>query len=61
MKRTIEALNHFRCEKCEQWFSIGDAPVGKEVWYCPWCGEKDTAKPEIGFSTLKDFEQEGKQ
>lgn len=38
MKRSIELLSHFQCDQCTNWFSIGDAPLGKSDWYCPWCG-----------------------
>ena len=35
-----ETLAHFRCGKCYQWWTIGDAPENKPNWYCPWCGSK---------------------
>jgi ribosomal protein L37AE/L43A len=35
----VEKLSHFRCLKCDKWWSIGDAPK-KVIWYCPWCGLK---------------------
>lgn len=38
MKRFIEKLSHFLCDKCNKWFSIGDAPEDKKNWFCPWCG-----------------------
>jgi len=37
-QRSIEQLNHFRCGTCNKWWSVGDAPLSKKVWYCPWCG-----------------------
>jgi len=37
-KRAIEQLYHFSCAKCEKWWSVGDAPKSKTIWYCPWCG-----------------------
>jgi rRNA maturation endonuclease Nob1 len=37
-KISREILYHFRCEACQKWWSIGDAPAGKKSWYCPWCG-----------------------
>jgi predicted RNA-binding Zn-ribbon protein involved in translation (DUF1610 family) len=38
--KTIEKLHHFQCYSCNKWWSIGDANTKKEIWYCPWCGEK---------------------
>ncbi len=40
VERSIERLNHFRCIDCNKWWSIGDAPIEKVEWYCPWCGKK---------------------
>lgn len=40
MKISNEILSHFRCGKCDKWWSIGDAPC-QENWFCPWCGEKN--------------------
>jgi transcription elongation factor Elf1 len=37
-QRSIEQLSHFRCGKCNKWWSVGDAPLSKKVWHCPWCG-----------------------
>ncbi|MEX2405664.1 MAG: hypothetical protein WD579_03625 [Candidatus Paceibacterota bacterium] len=40
-----ETLTHFRCGKCDKWWSIGDAKnVEKKEWYCPWCGVRQTMK-----------------
>ena len=39
-QRSIEKLNHFRCQECDKWWSVGDAPEEKEDWHCPWCGER---------------------
>lgn len=36
--RSIEHLSHFQCCDCSGWFSIGDAPVDRHSWWCPWCG-----------------------
>ncbi|QQR82580.1 hypothetical protein IPJ70_00485 [Candidatus Campbellbacteria bacterium] len=38
--RSVERLSHFRCGACNKWWSIGDAPLGKKEWHCPWCGER---------------------
>lgn len=39
---SIEKLHHFRCAKCNKWWSIGDPSitgnVSKKEWFCPWCG-----------------------
>lgn len=43
-KKSIERLHHFNCGKCKKWWSIGDAPVDKRDWFCPWCGEKQEIK-----------------
>jgi rubrerythrin len=37
-KRTIEKLNHFSCGTCGKWWTVGDAPLSKKEWHCPWCG-----------------------
>lgn len=37
-KRSSEILVHFSCGHCGKWWTIGDAPSGKEKWFCPWCG-----------------------
>ena len=36
-----ETLYHFRCERCNKWWTIADADTNKTDWYCPWCGEHD--------------------
>jgi hypothetical protein len=38
--RSTEKLHHFSCGVCKKWWSIGDAPLRKKEWYCPWCGTK---------------------
>jgi len=40
MKRSRENLDHFSCDKCQKWWSVGDAPGDKAEWFCPWCGER---------------------
>jgi len=40
-QRTVENLHHFSCISCSKWWTIGDAPVEKEEWFCPWCGVKN--------------------
>jgi predicted RNA-binding Zn-ribbon protein involved in translation (DUF1610 family) len=40
LKISKEVLTHFQCGQCEKWWTIGDAPKSKKVWYCPWCGVK---------------------
>lgn len=45
-QRTTEQLSHFSCATCEKWWTIGDAPVDKTDWYCPWCGEKNIYKEQ---------------
>jgi hypothetical protein len=42
--RSIESLSHFWCKSCKKWWSIGDAPLKREEWFCPWCGEKNKFK-----------------
>mgnify|MGYP001594402500 CR=1 FL=1 len=37
---SIEQLSHFICGVCGKWWTIGDAPVNKKQWFCPWCGVK---------------------
>ena len=38
-RRTLEVLNHFKCIFCKKWWSIGDAPLRRKKFYCPWCGK----------------------
>lgn len=40
--RTIEKLHHFKCKSCNKWWAIGDIDNSWIVWWCPWCGKKDT-------------------
>ncbi len=37
---SLEILTHFHCQKCHRWWTVGDAPAEKQVWFCPWCGYK---------------------
>lgn len=39
-KRSEEKLSHFSCGSCEKWWTIGDAPIDHDGWFCPWCGIK---------------------
>ncbi|MBI3397026.1 hypothetical protein HY045_00970 [Candidatus Woesebacteria bacterium] len=42
MKSTIrskEVLTHFRCIFCNKWWTIGEVPITKTKWFCPWCGK----------------------
>ena len=41
---TIETLHHFRCSRCEAWWSIGDwdQPAYDETMCCPQCWEMST-------------------
>ena len=34
---SLEKISHFRCGKCNKWWSIADAPK-RDAWFCPWCG-----------------------
>jgi hypothetical protein len=44
MIRSIEQLSHFLCTFCNKWWSIGDAPIEKKKWFCPWCGKQNVEK-----------------
>lgn len=37
---SVELLVHFNCGACGKWWSVGDAPVEKTNWFCPWCGHE---------------------
>jgi rubrerythrin len=39
-ERSVEKLSHFRCGVCSKWWSVGDAPISKKEWFCPWCGSR---------------------
>ncbi len=43
-KVSVELLRHFQCGHCEKWWSIGDAPPDRAIWYCPWCGGTNLIK-----------------
>lgn len=43
-KKSVEYLSHFQCGSCQKWWSIGDAPLDRKVWYCPWCGKLQVVK-----------------
>jgi len=53
-KISIENLAHFRCGKCDKWWTIaspeggsssgGDWPEKRKEWFCPWCGAKQRAQ-----------------
>lgn len=39
------------------WWTIGDAPESKKIWYCPWCGkkhiyEKDKKRSEMELGSV---------
>lgn len=61
MNRSVESLSHFQCESCDKWWSIGDAPLDKKSWYCPWCGhqnyehEEQKTGPVPEWDHAKDF------
>jgi DNA-directed RNA polymerase subunit RPC12/RpoP len=39
MKVSLEFLYHFRCDRCEQWWSRADIePEIGETVHCPYCG-----------------------
>lgn len=42
--RSIEMFHHFRCPHCNGWWGIGDAPMKRKKWFCPWCGKENTYK-----------------
>ena len=52
--RSIELLNHFQCSSCKGWWTVGDAPPDRTIWYCTWCGK---AGP-IGDKNPVDTNQE---
>ena len=35
---TMERLYHFKCMMCSKWWSVGDAEIDVERWFCPSCG-----------------------
>ncbi len=40
-KKSTEILNHFHCIFCKKWWTVGDIPLEKKNWYCPWCGKEN--------------------
>jgi predicted RNA-binding Zn-ribbon protein involved in translation (DUF1610 family) len=42
--RSIEYFHHFRCGHCNGWWGIGDAPMKRKKWFCPWCGKENIYK-----------------
>lgn len=51
--RFVERLNHFVCVACKKWWTIGDAPVAKKEWFCPWCGKRYAAELKKKLSLSK--------
>lgn len=47
LHRSIEKISHFRCQICDKWWSVGDAPIQKKLWFCPWCGAEQTYKKKL--------------
>jgi phage FluMu protein Com len=43
VKLSQEILNHFGCEHCKRWWSMGSVKfeLGQQL-NCPWCGELNT-------------------
>lgn len=42
MQVYLELLYHYRCDKCQKWWSIGDiAPEITQKVYCPHCQHPD--------------------
>lgn len=41
---SIEILKHYKCSKCNKWWSVGD---GKDVdrMVCPHCGRDQLVQP----------------
>lgn len=45
MEIYLEYLYHFKCEKCESWWSVGSVQVlVNEVYFCPFCGHENTVE-----------------
>jgi len=45
MKVSLEYLYHFRCDRCQQWWSRADIEpqIGEHI-YCPYCGHTNTVE-----------------
>lgn len=43
-KKSTELLTHFNCYYCKKWWSVGDAPKNKKIWYCAWCAKPNHYK-----------------
>lgn len=45
MKVSLEFLYHFRCDRCNQWWSIADIEpkIGNSI-HCPHCGYLNTVE-----------------
>lgn len=42
MQICIEYLYHYRCDACQQWWSVGDIqPIPGKTIYCLHCGTPD--------------------
>lgn len=59
VSKSVEHLTHFRCNACNGWWSIGDAPE-RDYWFCPWCGVKleSPAAPATELEARTEFENE---
>ena len=50
MLRSLEKIHHFKCKFCDKWWSVGDAPVSKKIWFCAWCGKENR------FGSLEEYD-----
>lgn len=43
MKASLELLFHYRCDRCQKWWSVADIrPVAGATVRCPHCGDRNT-------------------
>jgi hypothetical protein len=47
-KKSVEKLHHFGCVHCKKWWTVGDAPENKKIWWCPWCRKENKYEKRTG-------------
>jgi rRNA maturation endonuclease Nob1 len=42
MQVSLEYLYHFRCDRCQKWWTRADnEPAINEITFCPYCGHEN--------------------
>ncbi len=45
MQVSLEYLYHFRCDRCQKWWTRADnEPAINEITFCPYCGHENVVE-----------------